>query len=170
MEMVADWIKTIAATSIAGAVIYFLVPKGHSEKALRLVVSFSLIFSILYPFLSGAVESDVDLSNLLNLNIEEIEIQADDKAEEYAKVYNDSIASESISILKKNIEEHLDSLKFKYSDIEISTDITDDSGIVINKIKIIISENEAEQDLSYIQEEIKELTGINPEFDVSDGV
>lgn len=168
MEMVADWIKTIAATSIAGAVIYFLVPKGHSEKALRFVVSFSLIFSILYPFISGAVKSDVDLSNVLN--IEEIEIQADNKVEEYAKIYNDSLSAESILILKENVEELLDSLKFKYSDIEISTDITEDSGIVINKIKIIISENEAEQDLSYIQEEIKELTGINPEFDVSDGV
>lgn len=168
MEIIVDWIKTIAATSIAGAIVYFLVPKGNLEKSLRLVVSFSLILSILYPFLNGVFKKDIDFSAFLS--IEEIELQADDKAEEYAKIYNDSLYTESISIIKENIEELLDSLKFKYSDIEISTDITKDNGIVINKIKIVVSDKEAEQDLSHVQESIKELTGIDPEFEVSDGV
>ena len=168
MEIIVDWIKTIAATSIAGAIVYFLVPKGNLEKALRLVVSFSLILSILYPFLNGVFKKDIDFSAFLS--IEEIELQADDKAEEYAKIYNDSLYTESISIIKENIEELLDSLKFKYSDIEISTDITKDNGIVINKIKIVVSDKEAEQDLSHVQESIKELTGIDPEFEVLDGV
>lgn len=168
MEIIVDWIKTIAATSIAGAIVYFLVPKENLEKTLRLVVSFSLILSILYPFLNGVFKKDIDFSAFVS--IEEIELQADDKAEEYAKIYNDSLYTESISIIKENIEELLDSLKFKYSDIEISTDITKDNGIVINKIKIVVSDKEAEQDLSHVQESIKELTGIDPEFEVSDGV
>lgn len=168
MEIIVDWIKTIAATSIAGAIVYFLVPKGNLEKTLRLVVSFSLILSILYPFLNGVFKKDIDFSAFVS--IEEIELQADDKAEEYARIYNDSLYTESISIIKENIEELLDSLKFKYSDIEISTDITKDNGIVINKIKIVVSDKEAEQDLSHVQESIKELTGIDPEFEVSDGV
>lgn len=168
MEIVIDWVKTIAATSIAGAVIYFLVPKGNTEKALRLVVSFSLLFSILSPFLSGAIKADIDFSNFMN--IEEIEIEADEKAKEYAQLYSDSISEKSVTVVKENIESLLDSLKFKYSDIEIITDISEESGIVISNIKIIISEEESKQDLTYVQGEIKELTGINPEFDVSDGV
>ena len=168
MEIIVDWIKTIAATSIAGSIVYFLVPKGNLEKALRLVVSFSLILSILYPFLNGVLKKDIDFSAFLS--IEEIELQADGKAEEYVKIYNDLLSAESISIVKEKIEELLDSLKFKYSDIEISTDITQDNGIVINKIKIVISEKETKQDLSYVRESIKEMTGIDPEFEVSDGV
>lgn len=163
MEIIVEWIKTIAITSIVGAVVYFLVPKGNLEKALRLVVSFSLILSILYPFLT-----EFDFSEFLS--IEEIEMQADDKAEEYAKIYNDALSAESISIVKESIKKLLDSLKFKYSDIEISTDITQDNGIVINKIKIVVSGIESEQNLSYVRESIKELTGIYPEFEVADGV
>ena len=104
------------------------------------------------------------------MNIEEIEIEADEKAKEYAQLYSDSISEKSVTVVKENIESLLDSLKFKYSDIEISTDINEESGIVISNIKIIISEEESKQDLTYVQGEIKELTGINPEFDVSDGV
>lgn len=168
MEIIVEWIKTIAITSIVGAVVYFLVPKGNLEKALRLVVSFSLILSILYPFLNGVIKTEFDFSEFLS--IEEIEMQADDKAEEYAKIYNDALSAESISIVKESIKKLLDSSKFKYSDIEISTDITQDNGIVINKIKIVVSGIESEQNMSYVRESIKELTGIYPEFEVADGV
>ena len=75
-----------------------------------------------------------------------------------------------MTIVKNNIKSLLESLKFKYSDIEISTDINEEAGIVISNIKIIISEEESKQDLTYVQGKIKEFTGINPEFDVSDGV
>lgn len=167
METIAAWIKTIAATSIAGAVIYFLVPKGKSEKALRLVVSFSLIAAILSPFLSGAFKGDMDFSNALN--IEKIEEQAADKAEEYAAAYNTYLLDESIYLLKGRTEEILDSLGFKYTDVQISTDITEGNSIVISKIKISVAE-EADQDFSKAQEAVREVTGINPEFDVSDGV
>ena len=104
------------------------------------------------------------------MNIEEMEIEADEKAKEYAQLYSDSISEKSVTVVKENIESLLDSLKFKYSDIEIITDINEESGIVISNIKIIISEEESKQDLTYVQGEIKALTGINPEFDVSDGV
>ncbi len=167
MEMIADWLKMIAAASIAGAVVYFLVPKGNLEKALRLVVAFSLITAILYPFLSGVFEKEFDLYGIVDF--ENIEAEADNSAEKYADLYSASLSDKSISIIKAKTEEFLDSAEFKYSDIEIITDITEKGGIVISRIKIMVLQETTPQDTSYIKEQIKELTGLEPEFYVSDG-
>ena len=166
MEMIISWIKTIAATSIAGAVIYFLAPKGSSEKALRLVVAFSLIASILSPFISGVFKEE----NLWDfISIQEAGIMADDEAEKYASQYMTSLSEKNASILKRETAEILDSTGFKYSDIEISTDITQSSGIVISKIKIILKDKINSENVSEMKEKIKELTGTEPEFYFADG-
>lgn len=166
MEMIVSWIKTIAATSIAGAVIYFLAPKGNSEKALRLVVAFSLIVSILSPFISGVFKEE-DIWEFID--IQEAEAAAEDEAEKYAQQYMSSLSGKNVSILRQEIAGLLDASEFKYSDIEISTDITPSRGIVISKIKIILTDEMNSENVSEMKEKIRELTGTEPEFHIADG-
>lgn len=167
MEMIANWIKTIAATSIAGAVIYFLVPKGNLEKSVKLVVSFSLIFSVLYPFISGTLKGNVDLADFKA--IKEIEEEADEKAMYYGQEYSKIIYEKTTSEIENNISDFLDGMEVKYNDIEIHTDITENGSIVISKVRIVLLKNETQERLDTIQEEIITMTGVKPDFDVSHG-
>lgn len=53
METLQSWALCITFSAVGALLVHALVPKGATEKAIRVMISLFLLSAILSPFLSG---------------------------------------------------------------------------------------------------------------------
>lgn len=159
-EFVLNWMRTVSVTAIAGSVICFLVPKGNMEKALKTVVSFSLLFALMLPLFGVAKPEFSDKISLKG--------QGNDIVSDYGNDINRSLKEKYAEVLKNTIEKLLKENGIDYSRTEVYTDIDGDGRIFIKEITVFLNKENL-IDISETAAKIKEVTGNEAKFITENG-
>ena len=132
--------------------------KGQTGKAYE-HPSFSVSFvSDTYVF----IEKSFDLDDLPKRR-EDFGIDLEDKAETVRDEMNYLMEKQGKAAVEILVGEKLKSLGLNYSEIEVITDIAEDSRIIIKDI--VIKAELTEPQKQQAAEEIEKLTGIRPKFE-----
>ena len=150
METLQSWALCITFSAVGALLVHALVPKGATEKAIRVMISLFLLSAILSPFLSGKgitltlpdqctgdLESQVEAAQeKINLTLVQ---QARQKIEEAAK----------LSLAEIGVTE---------AEIQVDMDIAEDSIISITELKVFLSDVQAGRE-RLIQEALEKKLG-----------
>ena len=149
METLQSWALCITFSAVGALLVHALVPKGATEKAIRVMISLFLLSAILSPFLSGKgitltlpdqgtgdLEAQVEAAQeKINLTLVQ---QARQKIEEAAK----------LSLAEIGVTE----------EIQVDMDIAEDSIISITELKVFLSDVQAGRE-RLIQEALEKKLG-----------
>ena len=150
METLQSWALCITFSAGGALLVHALVPKGATEKAIRVMISLFLLSAILSPFLSGKgitltlpdqgtgdLEAQVEAAQeKINLTLVQ---QARQKIEEAAK----------LSLAEIGVTE---------AEIQVDMDIAEDSIISITELKVFLSDVQAGRE-RLIQEALEKKLG-----------
>ena len=150
METLQSWALCITFSAVSALLVHALVPKGATEKAIRVMISLFLLSAILSPFLSGKgitltlpdqgtgdLEAQVEAAQeKINLTLVQ---QARQKIEEAAK----------LSLAEIGVTE---------AEIQVDMDIAEDSIISITELKVFLSDVQAGRE-RLIQEALEKKLG-----------
>ena len=150
METLQSWALCITFSAFGALLVHALVPKGATEKAIRVMISLFLLSAILSPFLSGKgitltlpdqgtgdLEAQVEAAQeKINLTLVQ---QARQKIEEAAK----------LSLAEIGVTE---------AEIQVDMDIAEDSIISITELKVFLSDVQAGRE-RLIQEALEKKLG-----------
>lgn len=153
METLQSWALCITFSAVGALLVHALVPKGATEKAIRVMISLFLLSAILSPFLSGKgitltlpdqgtgdLEAQVEAAQeKINLTLVQ---QARQKIEEAAKL---SLAE--IGVTEAEIQVDM-----------VDMDIAEDSIISITELKVFLSDVQAGRE-RLIQEALEKKLG-----------
>lgn len=132
MIVLRQWAICITASSLVGAVIYALSPKGKVQKAMQVVISVFFLCAILSPFIAGKEISFKD-------EIEKVSVSEYKESKPKQKL-DTNINNQMISASKKLIEEQTKSILYSYQiysgQICANMDIDDEGSIFIKTIEI----------------------------------
>ncbi len=158
MEGIKEWAVNLAICFIASSIVVYLIPKGKLEKPMNTLLSLFLLSVILMPF----IEKSFDLDDLPKRR-EDFAIDLEDKAETVRDEMNYLMEKQGKAAVEILVGEKLKSLGLNYSEIEVITDIAEDSRIIIKDI--VIKAELTEPQKQQAAEEIEKLTGIRPKFE-----
>lgn len=145
METLQSWALCITFSAVGALLVHALVPKGATEKAIRVMISLFLLSAILSPFLSGKGitltlpdqgTGDLEAQEKINLTLVQ---QARQKIEEAAK----------LSLAEIGVTE---------AEIQVDMDIAEDSIISITELKVFLSDVQAGRE-RLIQEALEKKLG-----------
>ncbi len=127
METVKQWMICIIVCSLIGTLTTVLMPKGSTQRAMKVVISVFLVSAFLSPFLGG----------------ERIDFQ--EKLPEFS-FHKESLVSEITEIMMKEAEkqtviktkELLADLSVEYVSVEAQASVDNEENIFIENIKIIL--------------------------------
>ena len=140
METLQSWALCITFSAVGALLVHALVPKGATEKAIRVMISLFLLSAILSPFLSG---KGITLTLQVEAAQEKINLtlvqQARQKIEEAAK----------LSLAEIGVTE---------AEIQVDMDIAEDSIISITELKVFLSDVQAGRE-RLIQEALEKKLG-----------
>ena len=147
METLQSWALCITFSAVGALLVHALVPKGATEKAIRVMISLFLLSAILSPFLSGKgitlTLPDQGTGDLVEAAQEKINLtlvqQARQKIEEAAK----------LSLAEIGVTE---------AEIQVDMDIAEDSIISITELKVFLSDVQAGRE-RLIQEALEKKLG-----------
>lgn len=132
MVVLRQWAICITASSLVGAVVYALAPKGNIQKAMKVVISIFFICAILSPFLAGKKISFKD-------DIEKVSISKY-KENSVNKKINSNINNEMLKASKNLIEQQTKSILYSQQiyngQIHANMDIDKKGSIFIKTIEI----------------------------------
>ena len=145
METLQSWALCITFSAVGALLVHALVPKGATEKAIRVMISLFLLSAILSPFLSGKGitltlpdQGTGDLEAQVEINLTLVQ-QARQKIEEAAK----------LSLAEIGVTE---------AEIQVDMDIAEDSIISITELKVFLSDVQAGRE-RLIQEALEKKLG-----------
>ena len=137
METLQSWALCITFSAVGALLVHALVPKGATEKAIRVMISLFLLSAILSPFLSGkGITLTLPDQEKINLTLVQ---QARQKIEEAAK----------LSLAEIGVTE---------AEIQVDMDIAEDSIISITELKVFLSDVQAGRE-RLIQEALEKKLG-----------
>lgn len=63
METLKDWAFSLCLAIVAGEIMIMILPKSNTTKIFKFVLSTFFLGVIIFPFLGGSIELDIDLSS-----------------------------------------------------------------------------------------------------------
>lgn len=155
-EALKQWAVTVVLSALAGAVIQILMPKGKTERAVKIVLSLFFLCALLSPFLTGDLSFDM-LDSSVKGSLPDFSEQQEKLNE---TVLNQTQTQTEIFICETAREYGIEEVK-----AEVLMDISEAGDIVIDKIKISVPVKERNRAFEYISE-IEELFGVKPALDL----
>lgn len=154
MVVLRQWAICITATSIVGAVIYALAPKGKTEKAMKVIISVFFLCALLSPFLTGEKFNFKD----------EIKLASTTDYKE-TKELKSNINNQMIDVSKHTIEQQIKNIlyanKITCGQICANMDINEDKSIFIKTIEVFLPSNEYFNNKSKVIKLLKDNLKIN---------
>ena len=137
METLQSWALCITFSAVGALLVHALVPKGATEKAIRVMISLFLLSAILSPFLSGKG---------ITLTLPD---QGTGDLEAQVEAAQEKINLTLVQQARQKIEE---------AEIQVDMDIAEDSIISITELKVFLSDVQAGRE-RLIQEALEKKLG-----------
>lgn len=157
IEFLHKWIEQIAVAVILASIFEMILPKGKTQKYIKMILGVFIIFNIISPFVNGSNLYNFNVNSIIENNMNEIEIQDTQKNTSVDNKIEEIYIRELEQDISNTIEEQgyiVKKCKIKavlYSDKE-------DAGI--NAINITISSknnNNLETSNTYNIDEVNEI-------------
>lgn len=158
MNILKQWAVTIVISAVFGAVIQILTPKGKVERAVKTTLSLFFLCALISPMLTG--ELSVDSKNFDNLFT-----SPSAEISERQNNLNQTVLNQVKYQTENTISQMAYELGIEEINTEVFTDISEENGIVINKINISVParyRNKAAELLPAV----KKAFGVTPALDV----
>lgn len=146
MMNISGWVLSIIGICFISVVFDLISPDGKTNKSIKTVMSYAIIFVIASPLL-GMVKNGVNVDDIFNSS--SINIQS-------GYIYN--LNQSKIDALKLDIEEGLNNYGFLGAQVSVSADIFDENmeiyAIYVDLYNLVISDNLKNKD---IETEVKSV-------------
>ena len=152
METIKQIALSVCITAVISSILFIIVPSGHFEKVLKLVVGIYVIYCIVTPVLKLKSDFSVDTGK----------IPSGSSSTTNQEILNNSLNQlRDIMKLKmeKDLEQNLLEKGIKAKSITININMDDPQNIKINSIQIKLGAEGRSQEVTSI---VKEMYGISP--------
>ena len=137
MDILRQWAICITISSLVGAVVYALSPKGNIQRAMQVIISVFFLCAILSPFLNG---------QKIKFDFNDKEVMANKSENANNVELNKNVNEQMLDISKNMIEEQAKSILYSHQiyngQIYPSMDIDDKGSIFIKAMTIKLPNND----------------------------
>lgn len=151
MHELSVWANSVCMVAIICALFEMFVPEGTLAKLVNFVLGLFLIIAILVPF-ANLIQSNALKNSKINIEQQNTNFSDD---------INDLTIAYGKSAIEKIIIQCLEEKEIEYKKIDINMDSSNNESIDIVRVDIYLPIKYRNQ-LSEIQNEVKEKTGISP--------
>lgn len=152
METIKQIALSVCITAVISSILFIIVPSGHFEKVLKLVVGIYIIYCIVTPILK--LKSD-------------FKIDTDNTSSGSSNTTNQEILDNSLNQLRdiiktkmeKDLEQNLLQKGIKAKTVTININMDDPQNIKIDSIQVKLGGEARSQEVTII---VKEMFGITP--------
>lgn len=158
MEVLKQWAVTVIFSSIFGAAVQLLTPKGKMERAVKTTVSLFFLCALLSPFLTGKFDfawDDFDDKKLF------FKSEILSQQENLNKTVLNQMQTEAENIIYKMVR----SADINEASVNVDMDISEENSIVINEIKISVPVKDRNAAVKLLPD-VKETFGVMPVLDL----
>ena len=165
IEWLNEWAQGIIVAVIIATIIELILPKGNSNKYVKVIVGIYILFTIISPVIAKVKGNELNVNEILDTKKFEKELEkSNSKISEKLESNNSrSIKDIYVSNLTTDIK---NKLKEKgYNVVSSSIDVKDDKNYTIEEINLDVNkiENEQEDNQENEQEEVNRIESINIE-------
>ena len=164
IEWLNEWAQGIIVAVIIATIIELILPKGNSNKYVKVIVGIYILFTIISPVIAKVKGNELNVNEILDTKKFEKELEkSNSKISEKLESNNSrSIKDIYVSNLTTDIK---NKLKEKgYNVVSSSIDVKDDKNYTIEEINLDVNKIENEQeDNQENEQEVNRIESINIE-------